>query len=96
MLLSGVDDGSPMPDDWLLSRICEEFQCVPSVADAEFEDDPVRILNILEMRGFARAKEAMDRDGDKVKMTPTVRLVMQIEAEQMKARAEEARASRIP
>lgn len=82
-----------MPADWFISRICEEFHCIPSVADEEFDDDPVRILNILEMRAFQRAKEAIDRDGDNVKMTPMVRMVMVIEADAMRRRAEQIRAS---
>ena len=48
--------------EWLISRICEEFQCLPSQAVREWEaDDEGLVLDVLELRGYARAKQAWDQ-----------------------------------
>jgi hypothetical protein len=44
-----------------VSRVCEEFGCVPSVAVRELLDDPERrALSILELRTYARTKAAIE------------------------------------
>lgn len=44
-----------------MSRICEEFGCLPSEALRELEDDPQRlVLDVMELRAYARAKAALD------------------------------------
>lgn len=46
------------PDDWLISRVCEEFGVSPS----EAVQQPVALtLRIMELRAYARAKEAVER-----------------------------------
>lgn len=44
----------------MLSRICESFSCVPSVAIREWERDPDLITDILLMREYARIKHVME------------------------------------
>ena len=56
---------------------------MPSVAVREIETDPRLVFDILEMRAFRDAKEAVDRDGVNVKQTPMVLLYMQIEGRKM-------------
>jgi hypothetical protein len=60
-VLSGAPDAEP-PDEWVISRICEEFGCLPSQARRELEcHDAALVFTILELRTYARAKEAFDR-----------------------------------
>ena len=48
--------------EWLISRICEEFHCLPSQAVREWDaDDEGLVLDVIELRGYARAKAAWDR-----------------------------------
>jgi len=45
-----------------VSRVCEEFSCTPMVAARELEEDPEhRVLAVLELRAYARAKTAIDQ-----------------------------------
>jgi hypothetical protein len=79
--------GEP-PDEWVISRICEEFGCLPSAAIRELEDGDADVLfTVLEMRSYARAKAHVDgakKQGD-LKMTPAVRRVFEIEHAAMQA-----------
>ncbi len=53
--------GEP-PEEWIVSRICDEFGCLPSVAIREMEETPAGLLwTILDMRAYARAKADIDR-----------------------------------
>jgi hypothetical protein len=40
--------------------VCEAFACVPSVAVAELERDPALVFTILDLRGYASAKRAIE------------------------------------
>ena len=51
-------EGAAAPAEWLLSRICEEFGCRPSEALGE---DGTLVMEILELRSYARTKAAVDR-----------------------------------
>jgi len=45
----------------LVSRVCEDFGCLPSVAVRELEDDPSHIaLAVLDVREYARCKDAYE------------------------------------
>lgn len=44
-----------------MSRLCEEFGCLPS--DLEPEDLPL-MLRILDYRAYSRAKQALDESTD--------------------------------
>lgn len=46
--------------EWFIGRICEEFRCVPSVAVREIERDPRLVLDIMELRRYARAKAEVE------------------------------------
>ncbi len=45
----------------MIGRICEAFQCLPSQAVRELQEDPEGLaLRIIAMRDFAQAKEIYD------------------------------------
>lgn len=46
------------PEAWLVSRICDEFNCTPDVAR---QLNAVDVFEILDLREFARVKVAVDR-----------------------------------
>lgn len=48
----------------MVSRVCEEFNCLPSRAVEELEEDPNLIGTILILREFARRKTKYDRSGE--------------------------------
>lgn len=72
--------------EWVVSRVCDEFKCLPSMAIRELEHDPALVFDILELRNYASAKAALDHAKDKsdVKVTPTVQMVFDVMAELMK------------
>lgn len=73
-----------MPFVWFLSRLCDEFQCLPSAALAEWERAPVGLLEeILEARGFAKAKDLYDHAKSKTDLPshPMIDLVQAVEFE---------------
>jgi hypothetical protein len=50
-----------MPFEWIVSRICEEFNCLPSQAVDELMNDPRRMaLEILRLRSYAHAKYTLE------------------------------------
>jgi len=68
----------------VVSRICEEFHCLPTEAVKELLDDPLNMaLEIMELRAYARAKEVLDNAKSKndVPSSPMVDMVMEIQAE---------------
>lgn len=59
-LLSAEED-APVPIEWWVSRVCEEFQCLPSEALREWREAPLGLLEtIMEYRLFAQAKRVYD------------------------------------
>lgn len=45
----------------MVSRVCEEFHCLPSAAIRELMSDPANMaLDIIELRAYASAKHAVD------------------------------------
>lgn len=50
--------GAVPPREWWISRVCEEFHCTPSQA---LQEDAWDVLNILELRQYARAYGAVMR-----------------------------------
>lgn len=50
--------GAAAPAEWLLSQICQEFGCTPSAA---LREDGVLVMEILELRSYARTKAAIDQ-----------------------------------
>lgn len=41
--------------------VCEEFHCVPSVGARELDRDAELVLEVMELRAYARAKAIYDR-----------------------------------
>lgn len=77
------------PDAWIVSRVCEEFRCLPSQAVRELEDEDAELVfAVLEMRAFARAKAEVERPGLKAgdlnMRDPMIRRVFELEAEALK------------
>lgn len=59
-LLEG-DEDAPVLWEWWISRLCEEFSCLPSQAEAELRRTPIGLLHdILELRLYARSKALYD------------------------------------
>lgn len=55
-----------MPFAFWLARLCEEFQCVPSVAFREWWTAPAGLLeDLIEMRQYARTKAQIDHATDR-------------------------------
>lgn len=81
-------EGGAAPDEWLLSRICEEFNCTP----AEAVEQPLGlVLDILELRAYARAKDQLDRAKSEadVPRTAAVERVFEVQAERWKRKKAE-------
>jgi hypothetical protein len=52
----------PIPYEFWIGRLCEEFQCRPSEMVAELRRSPVGLLEtIVEYRAYARAKAIYER-----------------------------------
>jgi hypothetical protein len=84
--LDGATGVQP-PFEWIVSRVCEEFDCLPSQAMRELElGDADLVFDILDLRAYARTKEMVDHaksPGD-VKVTPLVQDVFDIQQELMR------------
>lgn len=59
-----VTGEGPPPHDHLVGLVCAAFSCVPSVAEAELDDNGDQVLEILAMRNYLAAKAAYDAIGD--------------------------------
>lgn len=56
-----LDGEGGAPDEWIISRVCEEFHCLPAEAiDAIENDIGGLIFTIIELRSYAKAKEEFD------------------------------------
>jgi hypothetical protein len=91
--LEGRDEEAKPPWEWVVSRICEEFHCLPTAAVNELFDDPSGMaIDILELRAYANAKEALDNAKSKndVPSSPMVDMVMEIKAELVKRKRGES------
>lgn len=75
-------EGSSPPEGWIVSRICEEFHCLPSQAIAELKIDYRRLVfDILKMRAYAAAKSRFDnmKKGDNLDDVPMIEQVIENE-----------------
>lgn len=68
--------------------ICEAFGCLPSAAREELDTDPDRlVLEVLEMRAYARTKAGLEAADLKDRPTgPMADLVQEIEVDVFRAR----------
>lgn len=83
------EPGAQPPDAWVISRICEEFHCLPSQARRELaEHDGDLVFDILSLRSYVRAKQRVDDATSEmdVPKTPAVRMVFEVQAELMRMR----------
>ena len=54
-------EGAEPPEAWIVSRICEEFGCLPSQAINELAIDVRKhLFQIIKMRAYANAKHRLD------------------------------------
>lgn len=75
----------------MVSRVCEEFGCLPSQALRELDRDPELVFDVIEMRGYAATRQAVKRatnDKDHPK-GPMADLVLDIECELFEERKQE-------
>lgn len=70
--------------------MCEEFHCIPSVAELELRRNPDVVFEILRLRAYASAKRTYDafdrmdrRERDRLNADPLIQLVQQTEFELM-------------
>lgn len=58
----------------MISRICEEFGCIPSQA---LEEPAQAVMDIIELRAYARAKATLEaaKSEMEVERTPMVEMV---------------------
>ena len=85
-----------MPFEWMVSRVCEEFHCLPSQAVRELMNDPRRMaLDILHLRGYAYAKDALDnaKSSKDIPKGVNIQQVMEIQAELMKGDGQDGECS---
>lgn len=80
-----------MPGEWAVSRICEEFGCLPRTAVRALQRDPELIGRVLELRAFARAHERFKTEKAEDSLPaagtdPMLDLVWEFTAERLKAR----------
>lgn len=78
-------EGASPPQAWVLSRICEEFG-VPLVQGGAVDQPYALALEVLELRAYARAKEALDRAKSEadVPTSPAVEWVWKVQNELFK------------
>lgn len=86
-------EGDPvlLPYEWVISRVCEEFHCLPSQAVRELMNDPANLaLDIMEFRAYARAKELLDnaKRPEDVPNSPLIEQVFLVQHELLKRRKE--------
>jgi hypothetical protein len=76
--LSGLEGAEP-PEAWIISRICEEFGCLPSEAVNELEVDVRKhLFVIMKLRAYAAAKHRLDnmKPGEKLDGVPLIDTVL--------------------
>lgn len=81
-LFLALNGEGPVPTEWWISRLCEEFHCLPSEALREWRTAPAELLEtIVEFRAFAQAKAVVERAKKKSDIPDTAmcHLVQEIE-----------------
>ena len=76
--LSGLEGAEP-PEAWIVSRICEEFGCLPSEAVNELEVDVRKhLFQIMQLRSYAAAKRRFDdmKPGENLDDVPMIETVL--------------------
>lgn len=69
---------------WMLSRVCQDFHCMPDAAEALLMDDDAQYaVAIMELRAYAAAKASFDAVGgklEKLDQSPLMDMVVQNDA----------------
>ena len=75
----------------MLSRICEEFHCLPWQAEEQLERDPDQVLRILELRAYRDTFLGLEhaKDEQSAPKGPLVDLWAEFELERLRSRVEE-------
>lgn len=84
------DSVSP-PFEWVISRICEEFHCLPTQAYKELMIDPLNMaIDIMELRSYANAKEILDhaKSESDIPKSSAIEQVWMVQHELLKRRRE--------
>jgi len=85
------------PWEWLVSRVCEEFGCLPSAAIRELEEMPVGLVfDVMALRSYARTKDRVDaaKKASDMPTGPVADLVLDVQAEISQRRLQERRERR--
>lgn len=81
-----------VPEEWVISRVCEEFSCLPLEAIEALEHDYNRLIfRIMKLRSYAGAKREYEAgqketDTERRPQGPHIEEVREIEFEFIKAR----------
>ncbi len=81
-----------VPEEWWVSRICQEFGCTPSAALREWRRNPELVTRVLEYRAYAAAQQQVhdaknDTDLPAEGLDPMVDLVFEVEAQMLRERS---------
>ena len=80
----------PSPENWLLSRVCEEFPAytAETAARALMEDPERRVLAMMELRAYTRIRAAINamQPGDKAPEGPMAEWVKKVMAVRVRER----------
>lgn len=82
------------PAEWAIVRICEEFACLPSEAEAELERLPAgMVMDLLQIKAFMHALQTTEqtRDWSTLPKTPMFDLAQDWITERIKARLQGTR-----
>jgi hypothetical protein len=86
-LFHSLNGNGESPYEWVVSRICEEFNVLPTQALEELDNDPERLVyRIMTLRAFANTKQQLD-DAKKISDVPYSSMrdtVLQIDMEEAK------------
>ncbi len=89
-MLSGDPDAAA-PYAWLVSRVCEEFHCLPKDAETAIEEDEEGLIfEVMDLRALAATKREFDHAVEQGKTidqpSPMMRELMQLEYALMQER----------
>ena len=68
----------------MISRVCQEFKCLPSEAQRELHRDPYLVFDILELRHYAQMRDAIlnaKKEEDVPKGDPMALIAAELEVE---------------
>jgi len=76
-----LDGDGPSDVDWVVSRVCQEFGCLPAAAGKAIEEDENGVIfRIMALRAYSSAKHQWDERPKDAK-GPAVEWVKRVEME---------------